>query len=107
MYKKIKIGEKEMEFAANAATPIRFKMVFKKDLFYIFADQKRSEEQGIETVSQLAYIMNRQAEKADMSKLNEKTFVEWLEGFEPMAFLENSEEILNLFLGQMKGTARP
>ena len=107
MYKKLKIGEKEIELTANAATPFRFKQVFRKDLFGIFGNEERAETEGIEAVMQLAYIMSKQAEKADMNKLNEDEFLTWLEDFGPMDFAEQAEEILNVYMGSTISSANP
>ena len=75
MYKTIEIDGKEMEFAANAATPFRYKQTFKADLFSVLANEKRVTEEGAEVIMRLAYIMNNQAKKADMGKLNEDDFI--------------------------------
>lgn len=97
MYKKIMVNGTELELSANAATPFRFKQTFHKDLLAIFSNEKKAEEEGLEVVSELAYIMNKQAEKADMSKLSFEDFIEWLEKFEPMAFVDASEDIINAY----------
>lgn len=107
MYKTIKIGEKEVELAANAATPFRFKNTFHKDLFSVFANESKAEEEGFEAVTQLAFIMAKQAEKADMNKLNEEEFIAWLEGFGPMDFAESAEDILNVYTGSTISSAQP
>lgn len=107
MYKTIVIDGNEMEFAANAATPFRYKQVFKADLFAVLGNEKRAEEEGAEAVTRLAYIMHKQAEKADMSKLNEDDFMTWLEGFSAMAFINTAEEIINVYMESTAGTATP
>jgi hypothetical protein len=107
MFKKITIDGKEIELAANAATPFRFKQVFRKDLFSILGNEAKAETEGVEAVTQLAFIMAKQAEKADMNKLNEDVFIEWLEDFGPMAFVESAEEILNAYMDSTVGTATP
>lgn len=107
MYKKITVDGKELELAANAATPFRFRQVFQKDLLRIFGNEKTAEAEGIEAVSELAYIMNKQAEKTDMSKLNYEGFLTWLEGFSSMAFIEASEDILNVYIGSQNTTSTP
>lgn len=107
MYTKITIDGKEMELSANAATPFRFKQVFKKDLLSIFADETKAQEEGIETVAELAYVMNKQATDADMNKLNYDDFILWLEGFGPMAFVNASEEIVNAYTEQTVSTSTP
>lgn len=98
MYKKVNIDGREVELSANAATPFRFRQVFKKDLFSILGNETKAQEEGVEAVTQLAYIMAKQAEKADMTKLNEDDFIEWLEGFGPMAFVHAAETVLNVYM---------
>ena len=107
MFKTMEIGGKELELVANAATPFRFKQVFHKDLFSILGNEERAAEEGVETITQLAYIMTKQAEKADMNKLSEDGFIQWLEDFPPMAFVDSAEEILNAYMDQTEGTATP
>ena len=97
----------EMELLANAATPFRFKQVFQKDLLAIFSNEKRAEQEGLEAVSELAYIMNNQAKKSDMSKLSFENFIDWLEGFGPMAFIDASEDIIEVYTSQKEPTSTP
>lgn len=107
MYKKIEIDGKEIEVVANAATPFRFKQIFHKDLLTILGNEKKAEEEGVETVTQLAFVMAKQAEKADMSKLNEAEMINWLEDFSPMAFINAAEDIMNAYIDQTVGSATP
>ena len=107
MYKTVIVDGKEMGLSANAATPFRYKQVFKSDLFAVLGNEKRAEEEGAEVVTKLAYIMHRQAEKADMGKLNEDDFITWLEGFSAMAFVNSAEEIVNAYMDSTVGTATP
>ena len=107
MYKTVTIDGNEMELAANAATPFRYKQVFKEDLFAILGNEKRAEEQGVEVVTKLAYIMHKQAEGADMNKLNEDGFMSWIEGFSSMAFISVADQILNVYMDSATGTAMP
>lgn len=107
MYRKIMIEGNEMELSANAATPFRFKQVFGKDLLAIFSNEQKAEQEGLEAVSELAYIMNKQATKADMAKLTFEDFIEWLEGFGPMAFVNASEDIIAVYTDQSRATSTP
>ena len=107
MFKKITIDDREIEFAANAATPFRFKQVFHKDLFSILGNEDKAQNEGVEAITQLAYIMAKQAEKADMNKLNEDEFMSWLEDFSGMAFVNAAEEILNVYMDSTVGTVTP
>ena len=107
MHKIITIDGKEMEFTANAATPYRFKQVFKKDLLQILGNEEKAEAEGVEAITELAYIMNNQAKKTDMTSLNYEGFLAWLEDFSAMSFIESAEEILNVSMDQTVGTSTP
>lgn len=106
MYKKIEIDGKEMGFVANAATPFRYKQIFRKDLLTILGNEKENGE-SIEAVMELAYVMAKQAEKTDMNKLNYDEFITWLEGFSPMAFIDNIEEVVSVYTESTIGTSTP
>lgn len=106
MYKKIEIDGKEMEFVANAATPYRYKQIFRKDLLTILGNENATGE-SIEAVMELAFVMSKQAEKVDMNKLNYDEFIAWLEGFSPMAFIDKTEELLSVYTDSTVGTSTP
>jgi hypothetical protein len=107
MFKTIIIDGKETELMANAATPFRYKQVFGRDLFQILGNEQKAETEGVEAVTELAYIMAKQAEKTDMNKLNYEGFLAWLEDFGSMAFINAAEEIINVYMEASNGTATP
>jgi len=107
MFKTLNIDGKEIEFSANAATPFRYRQVFHKDLLSILGNEEKAQNEGVEAVTELAFIMAKQAEKADMGKLNEEVFFEWLEGFGSMAFVNNAEDILNVYMESTETTSTP
>lgn len=105
MVKTITIDGREVKLAANAATPFRFRQMFKKDLLQILGNEEKAEAEGIDAVSGLAFIMAKQAEGADISKMTENDFIAWLEEFGPMAFIESAEEILGIYTEQEQTTS--
>jgi len=107
MYKTVIVDGKEMSVAANAATPFRYKQVFNQDLFAVLGNEEKAEQEGVEVVMRLAYIMHNQAENADMNKLNEDDFITWLEGFSAMAFVNSAEDVINAYMDSTVGTATP
>lgn len=107
MFKKVIIDGKETELMANAATPFRYKQVFGRDLFSILGNEQKAETEGVEAVTELAYIMMKQAEKADMNKLTKDDFLTWLEGYGSMAFISAAEDIMNVYMEQATETATP
>lgn len=94
-------GGKEIKLAANAATPFRFKQLFGTDLLKIFQQSTKDEDNQMvlaDVVTQLAYIMNKQAEGANMNDISMDDFFTWLEGFEAMDFVTAAEQIINTYL---------
>lgn len=102
MFGYITIREKKIPMEANAATPIRYRQVFHKNLLSVLLG-KASEEEGAEAAGELAYIMARSAEKADMSRLSYEDYISWLEGFEPLDLVNDKivTDIMNIYQGNM------
>ena len=82
MFKEIVIGDKSFGFLATASTTYRYKQVFHEDLLVSLTDEKSAIIDTLELSHKLGYIMNMQAEKADMNKLSYDKFLEWLDQFE-------------------------
>lgn len=103
MEKVIKIGTKDVALSANAATPIRFRNIFGKDLLTIVSEGTSPEgidmKVASEVAPELAFIMAKSAEKADMTKLNEDKMIEWLEQFEPMDLINATDGIFSVYFG--------
>lgn len=101
MIKTIKLeGGRELNLTANAATPFRFKQLFNQDLLKLFNESSKNEENNLmmtDILSQLAYIMNKQAEKKDMNDISMDDFFSWMEDFEPMDFVNAGPDIINTY----------
>lgn len=100
-------GGKTVELAANAATPFRFKQLFNADLFRIFHQSAQDEAEATimaDVVTQLAFIMNKQAEGANMNTMSMEDFYSWLEDYEPMDFVVKGEEIIKIYLASAQTT---
>lgn len=107
MFKKVNVDGKDIELIANAATPFRFKQIFHRDLLQILGNEEKAESEGVEAVTELAFIMAKQAEGVDMNKLNEEEFINWLEDFSAMAFINSAEDILNVYMDSTLSTSTP
>lgn len=105
MYKELEIGGKTIAFLSNGATPLFFKHVFKTDLL------KDLNGDGLEIASdkipEMGFIMAKQAEKADMMKLNFEMYVEWLTGFEPLDLVLRGAEIANVYIADSIPSEEP
>ena len=98
-------GGKEVKLAANAATPFRFKQLFGTDLLKVVQQSTKSEDDQIilaDTITQLAYIMCKQAEGANMNAISMDDFFAWLEGFEPMDFVTSAQQIIDVYMSSTK-----
>lgn len=105
MNKTIAFSNREVPMTANAATPIRFRQVFGEDLLRIFQDAGDGIDgaKASEYAAKLAYIMRLQAgKKPDFKKASEESFYDFLEGFEPMDFIEYAEDIIGLYTAGSK-----
>lgn len=105
MYREIKIGNSTIPMSANGATPIRYRMVFGKDLLSEFQSIENNYSIAIDTISELAFIMAKAADKSDMDQLNKAAFIDWLEQFEPFDITTAAEEIIDLYMGNTKTTS--
>lgn len=106
MRKEFEIGGNTFAFVANAATAVYYKMFFRKDLL-----TSLSKGDGIEIASdalpELAFIMAKQADKADMMHLKYETYLEWLERFDALDLATNAEKILSVFYTDMETSVEP
>lgn len=109
MLKEIKLGDKVVPMVVNAATPIRFRNLFGKDLLTTIFEGSR--EGGVdltvasEIAPELAFIMAKAADKSDMNALSVDMYLKWLEDFGPLDFVNATEEIFNFYYGDQVTTA--
>lgn len=98
MKKIIAIGETQVALISNAATGIRYKQVFKRDVLKDLGrlDGKENIDQldAINYISQLAYIMNMQG-NGTIKNASEENYIDWLENFEEEDF-QNEDTIMGI-----------
>lgn len=103
MNKVIKIGTKDVTLEANAATPIRYRDIFGKDLLTQIAEGTTDNGVDMTVASmvapELAFIMAKSAAKADMGSLNKDKMLKWLEQFETMDVVNATEDIFAVYFG--------
>lgn len=109
MYAEIKLkdaqgDEKTVPMLATASTPIRFKMLYGKDLMTGIVSADGSFD--LDIVSKLAYLMSMQAAKADITSLNTDKFIDWLDGFDSMAFMDNCDKIFEVYVKSRNNTSK-
>lgn len=95
----IKIGDREIEMAANAASPYIYNHVFKED----FLQKLQSKDPDSDLFQKMGFIMAEQAKEekiSELMKLNMDKYFEWLTQFEPVDVLLATGEISGLYMGQ-------
>lgn len=95
MYGTVTISGKEIGFLANASTSFRYKNIFGIDLIALLA---KGDEGAVDDYERLAFVMAKQAEKADMNTLTAEDFYLWLESFEFTDLVEALPEIVGLYM---------
>ncbi len=98
----VRIGDRDVDFVANGATPFIYKRVFRKD----FLTETQKEDMDVYT--ELAFIMSQQAEKPMTELLNSlkiEDFYEWIEGFEAMDIVTKASDIFAIYQGQTKSSS--
>ena len=105
MFGTVKIGNKDVDMLANAATPYRYQMIFKEDFFGRVTGKVEVESRDF--FAKIGYVMAMQAVKADMNKLNVDTFLVWLEGFEPADVFSAAGDIADIYNGTREGSSSP
>ena len=109
MTKEVMIGGKTITFTANGATPLFYKQFFKKDLMKF--TKENEEEAAMELaegeINELAFIMAKQADKADMMHLTMQNYIEWLELFNPLDLTMKSDEIYMIYVADSVPMEQP
>ena len=112
MYAEIKLNtahgeERTVPMLATASTPIRYKMLFGKDLMTgLISTVGDSVESMVDVVSELAFLMAQQAAKVDLTALDKNKYIEWLDEFDSAAFINNSDKIFNVYISSRNNTSK-
>lgn len=103
-------GEKTFRFLATGSTAIRYRQVFHHDLMVALNKLQQletSDEVDTGVVDKLAFVMNRQAEKADMTTVSSDDFLEWADQFDGAELFTNMDKIVGLYLGNKVTSSTP
>ena len=112
MKKTIKIANKEYNLESTALTSLAYKKLFGEDILATLGSFKTDNITGaqasdaIESVSKLAFVMNKQADGLpvkDLMHLKEDDFYEWLNQFEYGALYDADTiaDILGVWSGNL------
>lgn len=103
MYNIVKIGDKDVPMLSMASTDIYYRNIFHEDAVKLQASQSFDEGDLINFVSRMAFVMAKFAElkdRAEMNKLNEDAYLEWLDQFERADFMNALVDVRLTYEGQ-------
>lgn len=105
MKRTIKIGDRDVEMLANAASPYIFRTLFGQD----FIKESQNPDPDVHLMEKMGFVMAMQAELPieKLFSLDIKDFYKWLVGFDPLDVLGASEEIGKLYRDQAKNYSEP
>ena len=104
--------EKDFDFVSNGMTQYRYRQLTGRDLMkdvtkLIDDRQQLSDDADFSVSDKLAYLMNMSAIKADMNKINDETFYEWIEQFDSSNSINIMGDIISIYFGTKKSTSEP
>ena len=104
--------EKDFEFVSNGMTQYRYRQLtgrdLMKDVTKLINDRNQlSDDADLSVCDKLAFIMNMSATKADMNKLSEEKFFEWVEQFDSGNSIDIMGDIITIYFGTKKSTSEP
>ena len=102
MYNIVKIGEKDVPMLSMASVDIYYRNIFHEDPVKL---QTNDPDQGdiVNFFLRMAFVMAKFAElknRAEMNKLNEDAFLDWLDQFDRAAYYDALGDIRLTYEGQ-------
>ena len=104
MTKDVKIGGKTINLTANGATPLFYKQFFHKDLLKEISTSDDGLVLASDSVPELAFIMAKQSDKADMLHLTQDMYIEFLSLFDALELPLAGQEIFGVYVANSMPT---
>ena len=102
----IKIGSDTVKLCGNAATAIRYKQLFHRDLLMQFKGMDIDNFEA-DIVKELAFVMTQQAQGADFRQVSFDDYVEWLARYEEQELLQAAASIINVWIQNTATAVQP
>ena len=107
----VKIGERDVDMLANAASPFIYKKIFHKDfLMSVSSGSDKKADWDTNAITEMAFVMHMQTVKTFKEILDTVTvddFGAWVSEFEALDFAMAMAEIMGLYYNQQKTTVTP
>lgn len=102
----IKIGSDTVKLCGNAATAIRYKQLFHRDLLMQFKGMDIDNFEA-DIVKELAFVMTQQAQGADFRQVSFDDYVDWLAQYEEQELLQAAASIINVWIQNTATAVQP
>lgn len=117
MYNVVKIGEKDVPMLCMASCDVYYRQIFHEDCIKLQSKSDFDEGDLINFVQRMGFVMAKFAELKDrkeMLKLTEDSYLDWLDQFDRVDYLNALADIRMTYEGQQlpvadtkKNTAQP
>ena len=108
MYNIVKIGEKDVPMLSMASVDVYYRQIFHEDAIKLQSSKDFTEGDLIVFVQRMGFVMAKFAELKDrkeMAKLNEDAFLDWLDQFDRVEYLNALADIRLTYEGQQLAAA--
>jgi len=102
MYNVVKIGDKEVPMLSMASVDLFYKNIFGEDPLKV-QTEATSPDEAIGFYYRMGFVMAKYAESRDrkeMAKLNEDSYIEWLEQFDRLDLMSALDSVEATYDGQ-------
>lgn len=108
MFNTVKIGDKDVPMLAMASVDVYYKHCFGSDPLAVQAQDNPQISDVIALFQRLGFIMAKFAEtksRKEMLKLNEESFIDWIEQFDRTDLMEALPDIRAVYDGEKTPSA--
>jgi len=102
MFNNVRIGEKTVPMLSMASVDVFYKNIFGEDPLKVQTEAKSADE-AVGFYTRMGFVMAKYAEVKDrkeMSKLNEDSYIEWLEQFDRVDLMSALDAVQATYDGQ-------
>ena len=107
MYNIVRIGEKDIPMLAMASADVDYWHIFHEDPIKLQTAKDLDEGDMIIFIQKMGFVMAKFAEfknRKEMAKLNEDSFLEWLDQFDTFSIYQILPELIDLWGMNIKTT---
>lgn len=110
MYGVVKIGTKEVPMLAMASADVYYKRIFGADPLKTQIKDDFDAADAVDLIQRMGFVMAKFAEvktHKDMLKLNEDSYLEWLDGFDRADLIDAIGDIRKVYDGEKATASAP